>query len=245
MSLFLHLILIPLSLSFTAKTYGTPLSVITYSHQDLHQCLIRFKKEVEQNQTSIMADAEKNHHLFQSIKNELDERWGLWNWAEKTIDRITHDEWDWEHPSHPITLSGKYRAHSTRAKIKERQARLLADILALHPTLIQKNDLLFKKMEMNHRFTKMEWENLRSQLRKREMEYYDFLGDLTRQQVHERGFVDVVSWNKTMGLLQENFYRNLSCVTEMDQLAKLIPRVMKHDRSYRLVEEERPKQKHI
>ena len=212
------------------------LSVI---HQEWLGCMDRFHQVVEQNLSHIQSDVNLSEKRKETAEAALNKKWKMLSWVDSLIDDVIQDQWDWENPERLKTESGKIRGLTKRIKLKLQEMHQLQDILSLDAVLYPRVNLLFSKSNQNKKVDMNEWKSIRSLMQKREQAYYDFIGDQTRQQVYERGFVNVVVWNKTMGQLQENFFRNVSCVTIVDQVRFMIPKKMLDQSSYQLVEDQR------
>jgi len=212
--------------------------VIHQIHHDLLGCIDRFHQTVEEKLNLILSDYHQSEKEKENALKALDEKWFLFGWADKIYDKAAQGKWDWEHPDQVKTESGKIRAYSKRMLEKQREFHQLKDVLNEDTSIYPRLNSLFAKTDKLQTLDLNEWHNIRALMQKREQAYYDFIGDQARQQVYERGFVNVIVWNRTMGLIQDHFYRNVSCVTVIDQQRMLVPKSMIDQHSYQLVEDQ-------
>ena len=205
-----------------ANSYLDP--VLHDAQMNVSSCLNRFQNHIQANHDEI----QKNYlQTLKSVKNfetTLDHQFVGVTWAEKIYDYFAANKWDREHPMIEKTTVGKLRANRSRAKFLAEKLYQLSELEKMQPKISDRIDALFTRMSSHQKSPAHEWVSARNALRDHEQTYYDFIGEQTRTLVYEQGYANGVDWNKTMGKVQENFFRVLSCVTLLDQMKVLIPK---------------------
>ena len=205
---------------FTSGAQAAPSKIV---HEKLTDCMSRLYQTMDEDRSQVQNDRDHSQLEAQEIESELNRKWGARIWAEKIYDYFSRGTWDWQHPKNEKTLTGKVRALIERTHNMDAKLSQLREMRVMRTKASDQLEFVLSRLDKNKPATHQEWADIRSYLRTLDQEYYDFINDLRREKVHEQGFADQVNWNKTMGLLQETFYRDISCVTVMDQVVLLIP----------------------
>jgi hypothetical protein len=227
-----------ISLLYSASAQaGNTSQVLSDAHFHMASCLKHFQEHIQENINQLQADHSRTLKLELDIDDSLSHQFVLFTALSKAYDYFATSTYDWEHPLREKTLVGKFRAANGRIKFLEERLYQLNELQKMHPRIADRIDALLERLSSNQKTSFQEWMGARGALRNHEQAYYDFLGDQTRWRVYEQGLANNVEWNKTMGAIQEDFYRNLSCVTALDQVKNLIPKSLMEENTNQLAEQ--------
>ncbi len=204
------------------------------AHQQIKLCLDRFENLVQVNLRQVQTDLDQSRAESREAKERIHNRFFILNLGGAIYDRFAKGVYDWEHPDREKTDHGKARAYGLRSSLDQSRINQLNEILESRPRIRDDFDLLM--VDLKSMKKSLNWLTARTNLRNNERVYYDVMGDEMREMVYENGWANEVDWNKTMGEVQETFFRNISCVTLLDQIKASLPARFIEDEPSRLVD---------